>query len=109
MAVEETQETEILLQGISQSDVSNGLWNLDAGSSLHMTGEKRLFYDLDESFKGKVVSQMTRRLTFKGEIISSSTHKLEVKNPNKFPIYTEAADIPNILITLIYCEFRKTR
>ena len=75
MAVEETQETDILLQGISQSDLSNGLWNLDTGSSLHMTGEKRLFYDLDESFKGKVVS----RLTLKGEIISSSTHKLEVK------------------------------
>ena len=53
MAIEET-DNDILLQGIVQSELEEGLWYLDTGATSHMTGKKNLFYDLDETYKGNV-------------------------------------------------------
>ena len=51
-----TQETDndILLQGIVQSELEEGLWYLDTGATSHMTGKKNLFYEFYESYKGNV-------------------------------------------------------
>ena len=45
---------EILLQGISQCDLSKGMWYLDTGISGHMKRGRELIYDLDDSYKGIV-------------------------------------------------------
>ena len=52
MAIETLDE--ILLQGISQCDLSKGMWYLDTGASGHMTGGRELICDLDDSYKGTV-------------------------------------------------------
>ena len=49
MAIEETNR-DILLQGIVQSELEEGLWYLDTGATSHMTSKKNLFYELDESY-----------------------------------------------------------
>ena len=53
MAIEETDD-DILLQGIFQSELEEGLWYLDTGATSHMTGKGNLFYEFDESYKGNV-------------------------------------------------------
>ena len=45
MAIEGLDE--ILLQGVSQCDLSKGMWYLDTDASRHITGGKELIYDLD--------------------------------------------------------------
>ena len=52
MAVEESAE--ILLQDISQCNLSRGMWYLNVGASVHMKCEKDLIFDLDDSYKGRV-------------------------------------------------------
>ena len=50
MAIETSDE--VLLQGISQCDLSKGMWYLDTSASRHMTGGRELICDLDDSYKG---------------------------------------------------------
>ena len=59
MAIEET-DNDILLQGIVQSELEEGLWYLDTSATSHMASERNLFYELDESYKGIVQCEIRR-------------------------------------------------
>ncbi|CAA7394595.1 unnamed protein product [Spirodela intermedia] len=48
------EDSDVLLQGISQSELMNDMWYLDMEATSHMSSEKTLFFELDESSKGGV-------------------------------------------------------
>ena len=50
MAMEEL-DNDILLQGIVQSELEDGLWYLDTGATSHMISKKNLFFEHDETCK----------------------------------------------------------
>ena len=54
--VEIKEEEEMLLMAYTENNLAgNGaMWYLDSGCSNHMTGNKSLFYDLNENFREKV-------------------------------------------------------
>ncbi|CAA6662757.1 unnamed protein product [Spirodela intermedia] len=45
------EDSDVLLQGISQFELMNDMWSLDMGATSHMTSESTLFFELDESYK----------------------------------------------------------
>ena len=64
MAIEASDE--ILLQGVSQCDLSKGMWYLDTGASRHMIGGKDLIYCLDDFYKGTVRFRDGWRISIEG-------------------------------------------
>ena len=65
MAIETSDD--ILLQGISQRDLSKGMWYLDIGGSGHMTGGSELICDLDDSYKGTVRFRDGSKISIEGK------------------------------------------
>ena len=65
MAIETLDE--ILLQGISQCDLSKGMWYLDTGASGHMIGGRELICDLDDSYKGTIRFRDGSKISIKGK------------------------------------------
>ena len=68
MAIETSDE--ILLQGISQCDLSKGMWYLDTGASGHKRGGRELIYDLTILTKVQYDSEMGRRSPSKERVRS---------------------------------------
>lgn len=83
MAIEE-ESLEILMQGISQSELQEGLWYLDTGVSSYMTSQRELFCELDESYKGKVRFGDNSRISIegKGKIMLNSLNRSSISLTN---------------------------
>ena len=64
MAIEGSDE--ILPQGVSQCDLNKGMWYLDTSASGHMTGDKDLISDLDDSYKATVRFGDGSRISIEG-------------------------------------------
>ena len=72
MAIEE-DDKEVLMQGISLIDLKTGLRYLNTGASGHMIGERELFYEFDNSSKGKVKFGVSKtKIEVRGNIIFQS-------------------------------------
>ena len=65
MAIETSSE--ILLQGISQCDLSKHMRYLDTSAIKHMTRGRDLIYDLDDSYKGTIRFGDGSRISIKGK------------------------------------------
>ena len=82
MAIETLDE--ILLQGISQCDLSKGMWYLDTGASGHMIGGRELICDLDDSYKGTIRFGDGSKISIegKGKIILNSKDNTHITLKN---------------------------
>ena len=82
MAIENLDE--VLLQGISQCDLSKGMWYLDTCASGHMTGGRELICDLDNSYKGTVRFGDGSKISIerKGKIILNSKDNTHITLKN---------------------------
>ena len=83
MAIQET-DNDILLKGIVQSELEEGLWCLDTTATSHMTDKRNLFYELDESYKGNVrLGDDSRfRIEGKGKILLNSKGNTQITLTN---------------------------
>ena len=82
MAIETSHK--ILLQGISQCDLSKGMWYLDTSPSGHMTRGRDLICDLDDSYKGIVRFGDGSKISIegKGKIILNSKDNTHITLKN---------------------------
>ena len=82
MAIETSDE--VLLQGISQCDLSKGMGYIHRGASGHMTGGRELICDLDDSYKGIVRFGDGSKISIegKGKIILNSKDNTHITLKN---------------------------
>ena len=82
MAIETSDK--VLLQGISQCDLSKGMWYLDTSASGHMTGGRELICDLNDSYKGTVRFGDGSKISIegKGKIILNSKDNTHITLKN---------------------------
>ena len=60
------EDSKVLLEGISQKMLRNGYRCLDTNASFDTTSEKNLFYDFNETFKGRVYFGDGSRIIIEG-------------------------------------------
>ncbi|XP_031255346.1 uncharacterized protein LOC116113329 [Pistacia vera] len=64
----EVEEEMLLMSYVNvKDDYSNKLWYLDSGCNNHMSGDKKLFSNLDETFRGKEKLGNNSNLGVKGK------------------------------------------